>query len=141
MLNTPETLDIAHKEPSLTINEVLDQDQAASRPETRTIYTDGRAMEQKDEQGQQQQSTAKWNGKKLVIETKTDRGTITETYELKSGGKELEVNTKVEGGRMGRAVNVKRIYDPAKPDAVPAKPDLAPAKPDSAPAKPDSAKQ
>ncbi|HEY6333723.1 MAG TPA: hypothetical protein VI756_30680 [Blastocatellia bacterium] len=117
LLNEPQTLDISDKEPVFTMNQTFAEDQGQGQPGTRTIYTDGRSMDQKDAQGDQQQSTAKWNGKKLVVAIKNDRGTITETYELESGGKELKVTTKVENTRLGRSVTVKRVYDQAKADA------------------------
>jgi hypothetical protein len=117
LLNEPETLDIADKEPAFTINQTFAEDQGQGQPAARTIYTDGRQMDQKDAQGNDQQSTAKWNGKKLVVEMKNDRGTITETYELESGGKELKVTTKVENLRSGRSVTVKRVYDSSKAEA------------------------
>ncbi|HUK90595.1 MAG TPA: hypothetical protein VLZ81_09370, partial [Blastocatellia bacterium] len=119
LLNEPESLDISQKDPTLTINQTLAQD---NKPQTRTIYTDGRSMNDKDAQGDAQQSRAKWNGHKLVIETKNDLGTITETYELESSGRELKVTTKVEGGRMHSAVTVKRVYEVVKPDST--KPDV-----------------
>jgi hypothetical protein len=124
LLDPPEELDIAQKDPVLTINKPqsgdqpqsqnTSQGQTQSQPDTEnhTIYTDGRKMEQQNAQGEKRQSTAKWKDGKLVVETKGERGKLTETYELAQGGKELDVTLKVESGRFsGQSVTVRRVYE------------------------------
>ncbi len=56
---------------------------------------------------------AKWRDGSLVVKTKTDRRTTTETYFLTEGGALLTVVVEVEGqGPMG-SLSFKRIYRPA----------------------------
>ncbi len=55
---------------------------------------------------------AKWRDGSLVVKTKTDRRTTTETYFLTEGGSLLTVVVEVEGqGPMG-SLSFKRIYRP-----------------------------
>jgi len=58
------------------------------------------------------ETRTRWDGPRLVTETKTDGGMkITETYQRADDQHELWVTLRLEGGRLGEAVNVRRVYD------------------------------
>lgn len=102
-----EKLEILQHEPELTINETGDSDVVR----TRTIYTDGRKAEQSGEFGGKAETKAKWKGNKLVVETKTERGKLTETYELASGVQQLYITTKIEDEHFPEPISFRRVYD------------------------------
>ena len=76
------------------------------------VYPDGREIEVPIEDVGTVETKARWKGDKLQIERKFEAGLkITATYELKSDGKQMHVQTKFEGGPMPSTVNVRRVYD------------------------------
>ena len=78
---------------------------------TRTIYTDGRPSEYKFTSGDLGESRARWAEQKLIVETKTARGSrLTETYELSPDRNHLVVSVKLIGGRT-RPIVIRRMYD------------------------------
>ena len=79
---------------------------------TRTISTDGRPSEQGFGLGVKGESEARWNERKFIVETKTERGQrLTETYELSPSGDRLYVFVKIENERWAKPLFVRRIYD------------------------------
>jgi hypothetical protein len=110
LFEAPETVEIAQDGSVITIKQTTEAD----KTEVRSISPDGKPVKQESDSGAKQEVTAKWRGNKLVLETKTDRGRITETFELASDGRELNITTKVEDSRLPKAVSIKRVYDTAK---------------------------
>lgn len=76
-----------------------------------TYQTDGKRRDLELPDGQVVKAEAKWNGTKLRIETRIENGPrITEEYELKEDGADLQVTVRVEM-RAGEMRNtVKRVY-------------------------------
>lgn len=114
-----ETLQIDHKDPSLSITD------AAGR--ARTLYTDGRKTEEEHSYGGTTAVTASWKDGHLEVVSKPESGAkITETYAVAADHSQLTVTTKVEGGRRG-SYTIRRVYDAAKPgSARPGAPNRAP---------------
>ena len=66
---------------------------------------------------------ARWNGAELVTEAKTENGArLTTAYLAVPEKNQLHVTSRMEGGRLGRAVTVRHVYDPEEPDQVPVRP-------------------
>jgi hypothetical protein len=78
-----------------------------------TLTPDGSKV--KEEQfGQSIERTTKWDGRSLVTTAKLKSGTkVTQTFTKASEGLQLVVLTKAEGGRLGRPIIFKRVYDQA----------------------------
>ncbi len=81
-----------------------------------TLTPDGTKV--KEEQfGQSIERTTKWDGRSLVTLVKLKSGTkVTQTFTKASEGLQLVVLTKAEGGRLGRPIIFKRVYDQAFQD-------------------------
>ncbi len=78
---------------------------------TRTFYTDGRPTEYKLTSGDPGESQAQWTEQKLIVETKTARGSrLTETFEISPDRNHLIVSVKLVGGRA-RPILIRRVYD------------------------------
>ncbi len=116
-----DTLQIQHKEPSLTITD--------SAGRERTIYTDGRKTEEEHSHGGTTAVTASWKDGHLEVVSRPETGSkITETYAVAADGSQLTVTTMVEGGRSG-SFTIRRVYDAMKPGAPKPAPKQAPAPP------------
>ncbi len=83
---------------------------------------DGRVMSLKPdgnkikdtESGAKIERKTKWDGRTLVAETKLDNGVkITQSYTKVNEGLQLTVVTRVEGGRLQKPFEIKRVYDQA----------------------------
>lgn len=76
------------------------------------LHTDGRELEQELPSGSKMKVRAGWNGRYFVVERKIDGGgTITEQYFKSSVTDQLHVITRIEMGRMPRAMQFLRVYD------------------------------
>jgi len=59
---------------------------------------------------------ARWNGAELVTEAKMENGArLTTAYLAIPEKNQLHVTSRLEGGRVGRALTVRRVYDAAEP--------------------------
>lgn len=82
----------------------------------RVLYPDGRKTEREARGGRKFETKTHWKGEKLVVERKMESGgRITETFERTEAAR-LHVKVKVSGGRMGRSLEVRRVYDLVKLD-------------------------
>jgi hypothetical protein len=64
--------------------------------------------------GQSIERTTKWDGRSLITSAKLKSGTkVTQTFSKISEGLQLVVVTKVEGGRLPRPTQFRRVYDQA----------------------------
>ena len=104
MLFTASQITVANLDPEVTI---LDP-----QGEVRHLHADDKAY--KDESGTEVK--AKWDGGHLVVETKTDRGSSKETWTVGSDPRRLTVQVQIKRS-FGGEVSVKRVFDPATPDA------------------------
>ena len=78
---------------------------------TRTFYTDGRSTEYNLTSGDRGESQARWTEQKLIVETKTARGSsLTETFEISPDRNHLIVSLKLVGGQT-RPILIRRVYD------------------------------
>jgi hypothetical protein len=106
-MRAAEALEIAQSGVEITVNETGDE----KTVHTQTYFTDGRKSERGTERGRLE-TKAKWKGQKLVIEMKMESGgTITRSYELASGGRQLQVTVKIENQRMPEAISIRSVYD------------------------------
>ena len=81
----------------------------------RTVRTDGHTVKAYSKAGEQIETTARWKDSKLLIERKFGgAGSVKETYSLDPLTKELLVEVRVSGGMFPRAIEMRRVYDPAK---------------------------
>ena len=84
---------------------------ASDRSRSFTIDGEKRAVEMGI--GGEATVVAKWKKERLVVATSTERGKISETYELETDSGRLVVTTKMKGeGPMG-GMALRRVYDPA----------------------------
>ncbi len=96
-------LQIEHKDPELTITDANDQ--------RRFLYTDGRETRRDSENGQSLEVKSRWKDGRVVVEMNGERGKVTETYRLAGEGRQLVVETRVEGRGQMPAFSFKRVYD------------------------------
>jgi hypothetical protein len=80
--------------------------------EVRHLHPDEKAY--KDDNGSEVK--AKWDAKRLVVETKTQRGSMKETWTVGADPRRLTVLLEVRRP-SGGAVTVKRVFDPVSADA------------------------
>lgn len=92
--------------------------------EMRHLQADGASH--KDSNGTEVKTS--WDESRLVVETKTDRGSVKETWSVSEDPRRLTVLLDIRRS-YGGEVKVKRVFDPAASDAAP--PAAAPA--DAAP--------
>jgi hypothetical protein len=96
----------------------------------RTLYTDGRKVEEEQATGATK-IRAKRKGGKVVVDTEYPNGReVTETWDVLANPRLLVVTTKISGKRG--SFTFKRVYDPESPVESPA----APAPPAAATAPP-----
>jgi hypothetical protein len=99
-----DELTITHLEPAVAIVE----------PDglVRTLQPDGEKHQVEHGEGEVK---TRWDGARLVVETKTERGKMKETWSVSPGTGQLTVRLGLEpgGGRMP-AVEVDRVYDPVE---------------------------
>ena len=107
-------LEIEHQEPELTITDAVGQ--------RRFLYTDGRESRRDGDDGQSLQVRTRWKDARVVVESQGGRGKVTETYRLAAEGRELIVETRLEGQGPGGAVSFKRVYDLVTDQPPPAGP-------------------
>ena len=104
-------LTITHLEPGVAIVE----------PDglVRTLQPDGEKYQTEHGEGEVK---TRWKGDRLVVETKTERGKMKETWSVSSETGQLTVRLALEfgGGRMP-SVEVDRVYDPAETERVSAR--------------------
>ena len=77
------------------------------------IQPDG-AKVKEEQAGKSIERTSKWDGRSLVTTVKLSSGTrVTQTYTKVAEGLQLVVATKIEGGRLPKPIEFKRVYDQA----------------------------
>jgi hypothetical protein len=85
----------------------------------RTLQPDGEKYQAEHGEGEVK---TRWKGDRLVVETKTERGKMKETWSVSPETGQLTVRLALEfgGGRMP-SVEVDRVYDPAETERAPAR--------------------
>ncbi len=96
-------LQIEHRDPELTITDANEQ--------RRFLYTDGRETRRDSDEGQGLEVKSRWKDDRVVVEMNGERGKVTETYRLAAEGRQLVVETRVEGRGQLPAFGFKRVYD------------------------------
>lgn len=107
-------LTIEHEDPELTITDANEQ--------RRFLYTDGRETRRDSENGQSLEVKSRWKDGRVVVETSGGRGKVTETYRLGAEGRELIVETRVEGRGEMPGFSLRRVYDLVTDQPPPAGP-------------------
>ncbi len=74
------------------------------------LYPDGKKHKETDPAGQSTTIKTHWDGDRLVSESKIHSGKLTESYELSSDGKQLDVTSTLDNGRVG-PLTIRRVYD------------------------------
>jgi hypothetical protein len=93
--------------------------------EVRQLHPDDKAY--KDDSGREVK--AKWDAKRLVVETKTQRGSTKETWTVGADPRRLTVLLEVKTS-FGGVVSVRRVFDPVATDAAVRAAPPAPVAPD-----------
>lgn len=110
LINASETLNITQGKNEVTI--------AEGNLRERKFYTDGRAYQQPDRRGNLTTLRARWQGDRLVVNTRlADGGKFTESYELAPGGRQLFVTVTSQDRRLKQPLVIRRVYDLEKPAA------------------------
>jgi len=108
LLEASELLEIFRHAKAITMN-------AIGSPEvvfTRTVYTDGRLIEQSFGSGNLVMSRARWDDDKLIIETEsTGDFHATETYELNADASLLTLSVRIENFLWDQPLLLHRVYD------------------------------
>lgn len=79
-----------------------------------TLATDGRKVKETLLSGSQLETAARWKDGKLTIERKQDKvGTVKETYFVDPTSRKLILEIKLSSRRLPRALEFRRVYDPA----------------------------
>jgi hypothetical protein len=76
----------------------------------RTLQPDGETYQVEHGEGEVE---TRWNGDRLVVETKTGRGKTKETWSVSPETGRLTVYLELGGGRMPK-IEVDRVYDPVE---------------------------
>lgn len=112
--DAPVTMVVTYNDPKLSI--------AATDGRVRTLYPDKRKVKTSNGNADLQ---ARWDGPRLVAETKFGSITVIETFALSESGDQLTVTAKIDapsGGRGGRPnLELRRVYDRIREVDVPAK--------------------
>jgi hypothetical protein len=104
MAFTASRITVTNLEPAVTM---LDPE-----GEVRQLHPDDKAY--KDDSGRE--TKAKWEAKRLVVETKNQRGSTKETWTVGADPRRLTLLLEVRRP-SGGAVTVKRVFDPVSADA------------------------
>jgi len=103
---TPKSLNIKQDENKITITD--------DTGDTTNLYPDGKKHKETDSTGQSVTTKTRWDGDKLVSESKLHSGKLTQDYELGPDGKQLDVTSTLGSGR-NRSLVIRRVYDISKP--------------------------
>jgi len=81
------------------------------RPDIHSLI-DGKNRKSTVEGFGQIETKAKWGDHQLVVERKFERNlTVQDTYTLREGGEELDILTKVKGGRFMTGLEYHPVFD------------------------------
>jgi hypothetical protein len=104
MQDAPNSMTITYNEPKLAI--------AAADGRTRTLYADKRKLKTANGDAE---VAARWDGNRLVAETKFGSIKVVETYAVSENGDQLVTTARMDaagGGRGGRPnLELRRVYD------------------------------
>jgi len=95
---------------TLTITQTTEEVRVDDGDRVVHLHPDGRKIKS---EGGGAETTARWRGNELVVETKAERGArITSAYMLVPEKHQLHVTSTLEG-RSGEPITVRRVYDAA----------------------------
>jgi len=98
-----DLLTIRHLDPEIRITYSTDREIV--------LTADGKKVKTETERGEVS-TKAKWKKDKLVVEKRTDRGKVVESYLVGARGQQLYVTVEMSGmGPMG-SISFRRVYDP-----------------------------
>lgn len=104
MRDAPNSMTIVHTDPKVVF--------LLPDGRIRTLYTDKRKVKTANGNAELQ---ARWDGNRVVVETKFGSIKVIETYAMSEGGQQLIVTAKMDlpdGGRSGRAApELRRVYE------------------------------
>jgi hypothetical protein len=113
-----QTIDLAQQGPRLLQVGLTDTTVSLGDPATSNVlvlHLSGRKVKQEVEGGGDIESKAQWKDGRLVIKRQVSGGgKVTESYTRSEDGRRLFVHVRVEGGRMPRALEFRRVYDRAE---------------------------
>ncbi len=99
-----EVLKIVHNDPEFQV--------IGDNNITRRLFTDGRKVNFTTPKGETVETTARWQGSRLVVETKRlNGGKVTQTYALGEGGEQMIVLTQIVSQRLNRPIELRFVYD------------------------------
>jgi hypothetical protein len=87
---------------------------AQGRP-SRTLYLDGRKQDFESPNGSKNETTTQWRNGQLIVKSVNSKGAhITQTYELVSGTRQLQMLIRVEHPQLSEPLVLRNLYDPMK---------------------------
>ena len=105
LTDPPETLSIVQKDPK-----GLEVDLTDDRTRKISFFTDGRKIE-KSKDDMYQEIGAKWDGRSLVTDEKTPRGSkFSRTYDLAPNGQQLYMTVRMDAGAYGGPKSAPQMY-------------------------------
>jgi hypothetical protein len=105
LTDPPETLSIVQKDPKGAEVDLTDD-----RTRKIAFFTDGRKIE-KSKDDAYQEITAKWDGRSLVTDEKTTRGSkYSRTFDLAPNGQQLYETVRIDSSAYGGAKSAPQVY-------------------------------
>jgi hypothetical protein len=99
-----EVLKITHNDPEFQV--------AGNSDRSRQIFTDGRKINVTTQNGESIETTARWQGSRLVVVTqRANGGKLTQTYSLGEGGPQMIVLIQIASQRLDRPIEMRFVYD------------------------------
>lgn len=105
LTDPPETLNIVQKDPKNVEVDLTDD-----RTRKIAFFTDGRKIEKSSDDAYQE-IAAKWDGRSLVTDEKTARGSkFSRTFDLAPSGLQLYETVRIDSGAYGGAKSAPQVY-------------------------------
>jgi hypothetical protein len=102
----PKALTVEQEEKQVTITD--------DNGQIRNLYPDGKKHKEKDSSGQSTTIKTRWEGNRLVAESKLGHsGKLTESYELSPDAKQLYVVQQLDNSQLSQPLVIRRVYDSA----------------------------
>ncbi len=104
MAANPKMLRVEQSDKQITITD--------DSGEVKNLTADGKKHKETDSSGEKTSIKAKWEGDRLVTESKLGHsGKLTETYELSNDGKQLYITSRLDNSSLSAPLVIRRVYD------------------------------
>jgi hypothetical protein len=110
-VSSQEWQELAKNPKFLNITQKVDQIVITDSESSRTFYPDGKKHKLMDGDGNKVTNKTEWHGDELVSENRWGTGKLTDTYEIRSDGKQLTVVSRYESPSLSQPLSIRRVYD------------------------------